>query len=246
MPQTITSIGDAAFYECTNITKLVFPDRVTYIDGGMFSECARLESVTLPKEMEDIFVGVSGKIPLENFTEFQIDESNVFFSTEDGVLFDKKKKTILWYPEGKKEKVYTIPNGVTTIGTSFRRVFSRCNNLEKLIFADTVTQINESTIGANSNLREVILNEGLLKIESYNFIRSNRLEEIVFPKSLLSIGTESFSNCASLRKITFLNEKSEGLDHCQPNVVKIPRSRDGRGCYYSRWSYKDWFQSISV
>ena len=51
IPNTVTSIGKGAFYNCTNITSVTIPEGVTSIDIDAFSNCHNLISVTLPSSV---------------------------------------------------------------------------------------------------------------------------------------------------------------------------------------------------
>ena len=41
---------------------------------------------------------------------------NEFLSSQDGVIFNKNKTVLLWYPCGKRDTSYTVPASVTTLG----------------------------------------------------------------------------------------------------------------------------------
>ncbi len=47
IPDSVTSIGNAAFYGCTNLTNFTIPDSVTSIGAGAFDSCTSLISVTI-------------------------------------------------------------------------------------------------------------------------------------------------------------------------------------------------------
>ena len=47
IPNSVTSIGNYAFFHCTNLTSVTIPDSVTNIGGDAFEDCTSLTSVTL-------------------------------------------------------------------------------------------------------------------------------------------------------------------------------------------------------
>ncbi len=54
IPDSVTSIGDFAFSECTNLTTITSPDSVTSIGDGAFSWCENLTSITIPDSVTSI------------------------------------------------------------------------------------------------------------------------------------------------------------------------------------------------
>lgn len=54
IPDSVTSIGMAAFMDCTNLTSVIIPNSVTSIEPGAFSECESLTGVTIPNSVTSI------------------------------------------------------------------------------------------------------------------------------------------------------------------------------------------------
>ena len=54
IPDSVTSIGDYAFYYCTSLTSITIPDSVTSIDYGAFYGCKSLTSITIPDSVTSI------------------------------------------------------------------------------------------------------------------------------------------------------------------------------------------------
>ena len=55
IPNSVTSIGDYAFFECSGLTSVTIPNSVTSIGEFAFSGCTSLTSVTIPNSV--IFIG---------------------------------------------------------------------------------------------------------------------------------------------------------------------------------------------
>ena len=51
IPNSVTSIGDYAFYNCTSLTSVTIPNSVTSIGDYAFSYCSSLTSVTIPESI---------------------------------------------------------------------------------------------------------------------------------------------------------------------------------------------------
>ena len=54
IPDSVTSIGDWAFDDCTSLTSITIPDSVTIIDDGAFARCTSLTSITIPDNVTSI------------------------------------------------------------------------------------------------------------------------------------------------------------------------------------------------
>lgn len=54
LPDSLTSIGDYAFYGCTGLTSVTIPDSVTSIESFAFNGCTGLTSVTIPDSVTSI------------------------------------------------------------------------------------------------------------------------------------------------------------------------------------------------
>lgn len=158
IPDSVTDIEYVAFLDCSSLTDIVFPDSLTSIGAAAFTNCSSLTSIKIPKNLKTIdnfaFSACS------NLSEFIVDPKNPSFSSEDGVLFDKGKETLLHCP-AKKSGTYTIPNGIKNID---RCAFSNCENLTSIIIPDSVTTIDDSAFYGCSNLTSVMIPKSVTSI----------------------------------------------------------------------------------
>ena len=69
IPDSITSIGDMAFFGCYNLTNIIIPDSVTSIGNMAFYACVNLTNITIPNSVTSIgFSAFRGCIRLANIT----------------------------------------------------------------------------------------------------------------------------------------------------------------------------------
>lgn len=136
----IRQIGYGAFYSAA-LTSVSFNEKLESVGAQSFANCQALTSITLPSSLISIDdyafmnTSISGELLLpENLsswgaspfrgtplTSFSIVENNDEFLTEGGVLFSKDMTTLISYPCGKPESEYSVPSGITTIGSEAMR-----------------------------------------------------------------------------------------------------------------------------
>ena len=120
---SVTSIGDAAFYDCGSLTSITIPDGVTSIGDYAFEYCSSLTSITIPDGVASI--GGSAFSDCESLTSITIPDSVT--SIGGSAFCGCESLTSI-----------TIPDSVTIIGY---RVFSSCSSLTSISIPDSVTRI---------------------------------------------------------------------------------------------------------
>lgn len=244
--QGVTGICSYAFNCCSNLTGVTIPDSVGYIGQGAFRECSTLTRITIPGSVkmigEDAFYGCTGltsvSIPSSvreigegvfesctGLTGISVDEDNKYYSSADGILFNKAKTKLIQYAVGKSETQYAIPGSVTSIGGSAFAgcenltdvkipssvksiddyVFHRCLNLKSITISNSLTRIGRGMFNKCSSLTNIAIPNSVTIIDSLAFHGCNSLTNITIPKSVTSIGYCAFSGCNSLTSIKMSN-----------------------------------------
>ena len=188
----VTSIGDRAFQNCSNLSNIQFPNSLTLINGDAFLNCTSLASVTIPDGVKRIHN--SAFEGCKRLTSFSVNEGNSNYSSQDGVLFNKDKTEIIQYPIGNERATYDIPNSVTSIGNS---AFSECTNLSNVTIPDSVTRIGDSAFESCTSLTSVIIPNSLISIDNSVFQGCTSLTSVTIPNSVTSIGNSAFDGCTS-------------------------------------------------
>lgn len=189
---SVTSIGNSAFYNCSGLTSVTIPNSVKVIGNYAFRGCSGLTTMTIPESVTSIGLGAFGHCT--DLTEFFVDNNNAYYSTLEGVLFNKDKTELVSYPNSKSDN-YVIPNSVTSIG---KRSFYGCTNLSFVTIPNSVTMIDDGSFMNCTNLNMINIPSAVTKI-GYNAFRGcNSLTTVTIPNSVTSIGGNAFEGCTSL------------------------------------------------
>ena len=128
IPNSVTNIGDNAFYRCSGLTSVTIGNSVTSIGSYAFYRCSGLTSITIPNSVTSI--------------------GSYAFEDCSGMTS------------------FTIPNSVTSIGGG---AFSGCRGLTSISIPNSVTSIGSYTFEDCSGLTSVTIPNSVTSIGSYAF-----------------------------------------------------------------------------
>ena len=218
IPNSVTSIGDFAFDECTSLTSIEIPDSVTSIGDFAFRGCSSLTSIEIPNSVTSI--GQSAFRACTSLTSIEIPNS----VTSIGVYA---------FYECKSLTSIQIPNSVTSIGVY---AFYNCSSLTSIQIPNSVTSIGECAFYGCSSLTSIEIPNSVTNIGSEAFSLCTGLAGIEIPNSVTSIGDSAFSGCSSLVGIEIPNSvtsiRDSAFSGCSSLVgIEIPNSVTSIGVY---------------
>lgn len=124
LPSSLKTIGNFAFYDCSNLTSVTLSDGIISIDECAFCKCSNLTSVTIPNGVT--YIGKSAFAKCSNLTSVTI--PNSVTSIGQCCFLDCSNLTSV-----------TIPNGVTYIE---KMIFCDCRSLTSITIPNSVTGID--------------------------------------------------------------------------------------------------------
>ena len=180
----VTSIGDAAFYNCTSLTSITIPDSVTSIGASAFFYCTSLTSITIPDSVTSI--GASAFFYCTSLTNITL--SNNITNIGNDAFYSCSSLTSI-----------TIPSSVTNIEDF---TFYGCWNLTSITIPDSITSIGRSAFRDCSSLTSITIPDSVTSIGYAAFYDCSSLTSITIPDSVTSIGNYAFDNCKNLKTIS--------------------------------------------
>ena len=238
--KNVKSIEEETYAHCHNLTNIIVPSSIETISKNAFYLCQKLTSVEIKDNVKYInytaFSEVNDNTILAGkLSSISVSENNQYFSSQDGILFNKNKTELVKFPEGKTDEQYVIPSTVTKISD---RAFEHCVNLKDVTIPDGITEIGleafwkagltkvvipsmESlqsgyTFKECNNLESVVFKNGILFLYNYAFEDCENLTSVTIPESVISIGGGFFAGCG---KLTEINIDSNNKKYCSENGI---------------------------
>ncbi len=193
IPDSVTAIGGMAFSNCTNLKSVKIGSKVETIYEEAFMNCKSLSNITIPASVKTIRPSVFSYC--NNLKTITVNNSNKYYASSNGVLFDKSLTQLVQYPTGKADATYQIPKGIKTI----------CKN----------------AFSGNKQIKSVTLPDSLLTIESYAFSGCSNLASISPLASVRTLGDSVFGD-TNLTSVTILSNTTEigyELNYGEPLTV---------------------------
>ena len=204
IPDTVTAIGNQAFYSCTGLNSVTIPSSVTSIGDGAFFDCYNLKAVyikdieswcniSFSNDIDTNPLNYAHKLYLNNklVTELIIPDSITSISDFS-----------FYYCTGLTSVI--IPDGVTSIGDG---AFSRCSGLTSVTIPDSVTEISGGAFEDCTSLESITIGSGVTAISDTMFYGCKSLASVTFGEGsqLMTIEDSAFNGCSSLKSITIPN-----------------------------------------
>lgn len=191
IPGTVKKIGNwwgnvngQIFNGCSNLKEVILEEGIEEISGRAFDSCSKVKEWKLPKSLKRIgpcaFRNISVEefnipenvesiaatfISSSNLSRINVDSNNKYFTSVDGILFDKDSTRLIKYPENRDGNSYEVPNTVKTIDAN---AFISCKNLQTIVIADSVEKIGDSAFDG-SKLKTINLGGGITNISNKPF-----------------------------------------------------------------------------
>lgn len=255
----------------TKAKELVIPPRVS-MSGIKSQPDVTFEKITVTSDKnmgaiynlsaEVLYVDFDTAMTFTNWKNMgikkvEVSASNVFYTSKDGILYDKTGTILVKCPVNYYKDEVIIPEGVKKIAEAAfischiksvkfpdsldlieNRAFFCCDELESIDFGNSIFSIggmySESAFSYCKSLKQVTLPPQIKDIGERAFINCINLSSVTLNEGLLFIGESAFSNNKALTEINIPATVQKLADRCLDNVRRI---------HISDYLPKDFFKS---
>ena len=226
MPDTVTTIGYAAFEDCKKLTEVDLPESLKTIGSYAFDGCTGIKMLTIPSSVRTVgnnaFVDCTG-----------LEKVDFAYEAEDPSVAERDALTVgasAFYGCTYLSEIKLSEN-VTEIGDG---AFESCKSLKELVIPESVkklgyyiiqdtairsitipksiSNVNYSSVSGGyngpltgaSSLKEVIFEEGMTWLPSYILASASytsQVERVVIPDTVTTIGYAAFEYCKKLTEV---------------------------------------------
>lgn len=229
LPNHITVINDYTFYE-SDFLSIKIGDDVKYIGGSAFSG-STIEEIVVPDSVKyiepkafnsEIFKRITfgdNVVNIEEFifysfvepkatggyysypAEYNVKTSNKQYASIDGVLFSKDKTRLIYYPTGKEDETYSIPDCVNEISDY---AFDNMRKTTSVNIPYSVKALGAYAFSKTKSLKKVFIPNSVEEIGESAFAQSEGLERAEFDSNVnLNRLDDTFYACKSLKSVRF-------------------------------------------
>ena len=206
VPNSVTSIGNSAFYGCSSLTQIEIPTSVTSIGDDAFHNCSSLSQIEIPSSVTSI-----GRAAFSGCSNLTIwcdpDSAAEKYAIENNIPY--------LYFESSTPEPSTSPNPTETTSPS---------SFEANVSEDGTAEINGHTGEATDIVIPSEIDGHKVTSIGTSAFKNSKLISVVIPDSVTSIGSEAFAGSASLTSVTIPASVTEIAEDafvgCEQLVIK--------------------------
>ena len=208
IPDTVTSIGERSFADCSNLEKVSLSKNLESIGNRAFAGCTKIEKINLPKTLTEVDTyGWNWWYPFDGCSNLK----EIEFA--EGIT---QIPTAIFGNTGLEN--IKIPDTVTSIG---ERSFADCTKLEKIIFSEKVETIDRRAFLGCTSLKSISLPDSIISMGTEIFSGCTSLASVKLPNKRVNIMSSTFEGCTSLTEIALPDTVTKIQDHAFKNCTAL-------------------------
>lgn len=242
IPESITEIGDYAFFNCKNLKEVTIHDNVTSIGANAFSGCSNLEKININQSSSSL--NSIGESAFENCSKLKSIDIPNSVTTIGKYSFDScsNLQTVSITENSKINSIeigafrscssltsFTIPDGVQ----SLKQTFSNCISLKTINIPQSVNSIANGAFSGCTTLERVDItsltswlnivfadaSDNPIYLARRLFENDVEVKDITINSSTLNKFV--FYNCDSIENITITSSVTEVQDYAFTGCMNL-------------------------
>lgn len=203
---TVVGIGEGAFWTASSLTgTITLPNTITYIGDLAFYRCSGILSLEIPSSVTSIgfhaFEGVNNVVYGGNLQ----DNANWYAKTlngyiENGLVYTDSTKSIVTGCDHTYSS-YVIPSSVTALGP---RALAWHNSMSHITLPESLTSIGMAAFAYCGALESISLPSSLTEIGFGAFASDTLLQSLTIPANVTHVGNMAFQMCNALDTLYML------------------------------------------
>ena len=246
-PKSLKSFNHYAFQSCNNLETITFEENsvITSFDYPIFDNCQSLKVIHVPSSLQSYNGIITWNVgSVEEIIIDNENNQNDCFSVIDGVLFNKDKTMLIYYPSNY-QKTFTFPEECTFIGqysfacaqfdtivlperiTSIGFAAFRSSILTHITLSDSITSFNGWVFSDCINLNSCNILFPISSLPDYTFYRCN-FTSFHVPDGVETIRELCFCGNKNLKYVTLPSSltdiKGGAFSECHDNIQLVFRN----------------------
>lgn len=193
LPDTVSTIGDYAFYYAGELSSINFPTALTSIGDSAFFACQSLTAVDIPATITQI--GPSAWAACTSLPAITVAAENPNYTAVDGVLYTKDMTVLKVYPYAKSGVTFTVPDSVVEL-EAYAFAYTGMQSIDGCA---NLRAIGGSAFYSCTALKSLPDAPKLETIGERAFYSCKALTSLSFPDSMRSIGEYAFAWCTAVK-----------------------------------------------
>ncbi|HEX7653612.1 MAG TPA: leucine-rich repeat domain-containing protein [Verrucomicrobiae bacterium] len=193
----VLTLGPLAFYGCSNLGNVALNTNLQVLGAWAFEDCTQLTNIVIGTNIN--FVGIAAFENCTSLTNIFVLTNNPYYSSVNGVLFNKTLDLLVAYPDGRTNTSYVMTNKVTQVADY---AFAYAGHLKSITFSTNLTYLAPDACYLCTNLNNPVFPNSLTNIDYDAFAACNSLTDITIPNGVVSLAATAFADCPNLTNAT--------------------------------------------
>ena len=239
IPNSVTSIGNYAFYNCTGLTSVTIGNSVTSIGGDAFDGTNIKKTIWLTNTPPSGYTNASGAVNYVSNDQYGSLYNRIIYPFLSSIF---EVDGVKYVPVSPSERtcdaidcVYDNSAADTKISStvSYKGVTMSVQKVQPYVcygntFIENLTCDNDGAIAEYAfygckNMKTVAFGNKITAIGNYAFQSCSSLQSLVIPNFVTELGTYSFSDCTSLANVTIGNQVNNIGSYSFSGCINLPK-----------------------